>query len=130
MPGVGGCHGGAAGVDGDGEGSGWESPGRLDLIGAAARQWAACRSAQASSSARAPTASRRPRRTRGGRLVHDGPQSTSTGRWHSGRVPTSWGRVMPLWWAGPPAPTLRGVWAAWQLDPLLAAVVLAAAMGY
>jgi putative copper resistance protein D len=37
---------------------------------------------------------------------------------------------MPLWWAGPPAPTLRGVWAAWQLDPLLAAVVLAAAVGY
>jgi cytochrome c oxidase assembly factor CtaG len=37
---------------------------------------------------------------------------------------------MPLWWAGPPAPTLRGVWTAWQLDPLLATVVLVAAVGY
>ncbi len=37
---------------------------------------------------------------------------------------------MPLWWAGPPAPTLRGVWTAWQLDPLLGIVVLGAAAAY
>jgi cytochrome c oxidase assembly factor CtaG len=37
---------------------------------------------------------------------------------------------MPLSWTGPPAPTLRGIWTAWQLDPLLAGVVLAAATAY
>jgi cytochrome c oxidase assembly factor CtaG len=37
---------------------------------------------------------------------------------------------MPLSWAGPPAPTLHGVWTAWQLDPLLIGVVLTAAALY
>jgi putative membrane protein len=37
---------------------------------------------------------------------------------------------MALSFAGPPAPTLDGAWTAWQLNPLLAVVVLAAAAAY
>lgn len=37
---------------------------------------------------------------------------------------------MPVLLAVLPAPTMRGVWTAWQFDPLIAVVVLAAAIGY